>query len=317
MRYLVLDKKQRITLSGDLPKRVTRLLEEVEKAGHSATFAYYDSISISFTDGVRTITVDGEDITDYTHILMGGHYPSTNQYELKMIIISHIEEWNKQNPGSIIQVQNSSAMGKFPHYTKLWFAHVCQLYDLPHLNTYFTANRDYHMDNGSIEYPLIAKISSGENALKVIDGKEKVKKNVFLLSEPGSWNKELLEQIADSDYLIQEFTDVGEDYRIFVANGRVIGGWKRVSPPDNFMTVTKGSEYFYYNEPEPKVKELAEKAARALEADFIAVDIIFKDSEPFILEFSLHPGFNAYETKCQDGEPTNIAEAIINAFPGK
>ncbi len=34
---------------------------------------------------------------------------------------------------------------------------------------------------------------------------------------------------------------------------------------------------------------------------------------PCIQEISLHPGYKAYETKIE-GEPVNIAEAIITAF---
>jgi hypothetical protein len=41
---------------------------------------------------------------------------------------------------------------------------------------------------------------------------------------------------------------------------------------------------------------------------------MFKNGKPYLQEISLHPGFKAYETKITDGEPVNIAEAIITAF---
>ena len=63
------------------------------------------------------------------------------------------------------------------------------------------------------------------------------------------------------------------------------------------------------------MKNLAEDVAKKLEADFVAVDIINKDNKPYILEISLNPGFHAYENKCQNGEPANIAKAIIESFP--
>ncbi len=78
------------------------------------------------------------------------------------------------------------------------------------------------------------------------------------------------------------------------------------------MTVNKGI-YSMYNNPEDRYKNLAQNVARILEADFIAVDIMDMRGEPLLQEISLHPGFNAYETKIK-GEPINIAEAIITAF---
>ena len=46
----------------------------------------------------------------------------------------------------------------------------------------------------------------------------------------------------------------------------------------------------------------------------MALDFMYKDDKPYILEFSMHPGFNAYETKCEDGEPIDVADAIIASF---
>jgi len=61
------------------------------------------------------------------------------------------------------------------------------------------------------------------------------------------------------------------------------------------------------------MREIAEKMANILEADFMAVDFMYMNGKPCIQEISLHPGFKAYETKIK-GEHINIAEAIIDAF---
>ena len=71
-----------------------------------------------------------------------------------------------------------------------------------------------------------------------------------------------------------------------------------------------------YNKPEKKDADLVKKVAKAFKADFMAVDIMYKDGKPFLQEISLHPGFKAYETKIE-GDATNIAETIIEAFPKK
>ena len=53
--------------------------------------------------------------------------------------------------------------------------------------------------------------------------------------------------------------------------------------------------------------------ASVLEADFMAVDFMYIHGKPHIQEISFHPGYKAYENKIE-GEPVNIAEAIVTAF---
>ena len=113
------------------------------------------------------------------------------------------------------------------------------------------------------------------------------------------------------DFFSQEFSDSGEDYRVFVKLGKVIGGWKRKAS-EGFMTVNKGI-YEMYNEPNDEIRTIAEKVASLLDADFMAVDFMYINGKPTVQEWSYHPGYKAYETKIE-GEPVNIAEAIITAF---
>ncbi len=145
----------------------------------------------------------------------------------------------------------------------------------------------------------------------MVNGEEKVKKNVFKIDSEDGYRQEALKDLDHSRMFIQEFSDSGEDMRIFVKMGEVIAGWRRKST-DCFMTVSKG-EYLPYNEPEEKIKAFAQNVARIFEADFIAVDIMMMRNKPLLQEISLHPGFTAYETKTGNN-PVNIADAIITAF---
>ena len=113
------------------------------------------------------------------------------------------------------------------------------------------------------------------------------------------------------DFFLQEFSDEAEDYRLFVKNNKVIAGWKRKAS-DGFMTVSKGI-YEMYNNPDEEMKSIAEKVSSLLEADFMAVDFMYIRDKAHVQEISFHPGYKAYETKIE-GEPVNIAEAIISAF---
>lgn len=310
MRYLIIDKKQRIT--GKIPTAAKRLMQELEKKDFSYDFAYTDELEFLLEDGDLTIKAKGQDITKYTHIIFRGHSLSDEkEYQFKRYIIDYVDLHNKKNPENKIQVQNSGAIKNLPYYNKVATAIFCAKNDLPYFDTYFRTDGDYLEDRDILnKYPLIMKDYVGENRIENIDGKDKIKKNVFKIDSEENLRK--LESINTSHMFLQEFSPSGEDYRIFVKLGKVIGGWKRKAK-GSFMTVSKG-EYEMYNTPAPEIREIAERFATLIGADFMAVDFMYIDDKPYIQEISFHPGFKAYETKIIEGKPANIAEAIITAF---
>ena len=315
MNYLIIDKRQRVTVStmGKYPTADMRIMEELDKKNIPYHFAYNDELEFIFQDGETIIKANGKDITEFTHIIFRGHsLHNSRQYEFKRFIIDHIDQYNRDNPGQKILVQNASAIKNMPYYNKISMAMVCSQNDIPFFNTYFSTDGEYTKDREHLkEYPLIIKEYAGVNRLQMIDGKEKIKKNVYKLEKDEDLEQEFLKEKDLKDFFIQEFSPAGKDMRLFVSLGKVVGGWVREAN-DGFMTVSKGN-YSMYNNPEPEVKDIAEKFASILEADFMAVDFMFIGDKPYIQEISLHPGFKAYETKIE-GEPINVAEVIINSF---
>ncbi|MCA9375340.1 hypothetical protein KC622_03350 [Candidatus Dojkabacteria bacterium] len=308
-KYLYIDKKQRVPIDGKLPRRVTRILEEFQKASHQADFCYLDQIEINLNSGEIQILANGHDIKEYSHILLGGHV-TTTQYELKQFMIDYTENLVCD---SRPVVQNAKALKKLPYYNKLYMAKFFIDNSIPHMKGYYTGG-NLHLPL-AIDYPLIAKSYDGTNRIQQIGNKEVVKKDIYKITSDQEWSDDRLIKARIADYFIQEFSDAGEDFRLFVSKSQFIGGWKRKAATSEFLTVGKNSVYTYYNSPSQEMKNLAEDVAKKLEADFVAVDIINKDNKPYILEISLNPGFHAYENKCQNGEPANIAKAIIESFP--
>ena len=148
-----------------------------------------------------------------------------------------------------------------------------------------------------------------------MDGKEKIKKNVYKIDNEKGYKQEFLKDKDLGHFFIQEFSPIAIDIRIFVKNGKVIGGWKRTAQ-EGFKTIIRG-KYEMYNKPTKDIKKMAQKVAKVFKADFIAVDFMAdKNNKLLLQEMSLHPGFKAYEQKIE-GEPVNIAKAIIEAFPKK
>jgi glutathione synthase/RimK-type ligase-like ATP-grasp enzyme len=309
--YLIIDKEQRLT--GKRSTASKRLIEEIEKKDMECDFMYYDSLKFLFKDGTVTIKAYKKDIREYKHIIFRGHSLHDNkEYHFKRYIVDYIDLHNLNNPSDRILVQNSEAIKNFPYYNKIAMAMFCAQHNIPYFNTYYRADGKYLQDRDMLKnYPLILKEYTGANRIKTIGGKEKIKKNVFKIEKDEDFKKVLDQPL--SNFFLQELSDTGEDYRIFVKLGKVIGGWKRKAT-DGFMTVKKG-EYTMYNNPDQEIVDIAEKVATLLSADFMAVDFMYINNKPHVQEISFHPGFKAYETKIE-GKPVNIAKAIITAFRG-
>jgi glutathione synthase/RimK-type ligase-like ATP-grasp enzyme len=309
MDYLIIDKRQRIT--GKMSTASKRLIEEIKKKNMTYNFVYNDQLEFLFKDGEVSIKTDGTDLKEYKYIIFRGHSLQDNkEYHFKRYIIDYIDLHNLNNPSNRILVQNSEAIKNLPYYNKIAMAMFCVQHNVPYFNTYYRTDGKYLQDKRIFgKYPLILKEYAGVNRIETIGGKEKIKKNVFKIEKDEDLKK-IKEQNPES-FFLQEFSTTGEDYRIFVKLGKVIGGWKRKAT-NGFMTVKKG-EYTMYNNPDQEIVDISEKVATLLSADFMAVDLMYIEDKPHVQEISFHPGFKAYETKIE-GKPVNIAEAIITAF---
>ena len=73
MRYLILDKKQRINTNKESTYAQDRIKEELEKKSIPYLFAFFEDISIDMRDGKMKILIGKEDVLSFTHIIFRGH----------------------------------------------------------------------------------------------------------------------------------------------------------------------------------------------------------------------------------------------------
>ena len=240
MKYLILDKRQRVETdkNNGISSASNRIIEELEKRNIEYHFSYYDQLEFELIDGETTIKANSENILDFTNIILRGHsLHKTREYEAKRMIINHIDYFNKQKPRKKISVQNSETIKLLPYYNKIYLGQFCLENDIPYFDTYFRMDGNYLTKRDVLkEYPLIIKEYAGVNRTEKIDGKLKIKKNVYKLDDPSSFNQEHLKDQNLSDFFIQEFSPTAKDMRIFVQNGKVIAGWIREAK-EGFLTV--------------------------------------------------------------------------------
>lgn len=315
MKYLIIDKEHRVKgpREGKYSTAVERIMTELANKNIPYSFAYNTQIEFLLKGNETFLRINGRDITEYSNIIFRGHnLHNPKEYETKRLIVDWVDHYNTPNRKEKILVQNSKAIKNIPYYNKIFTAQFCSTHNIPYFDTYYRTDGNYFEKNQLDEYPIILKEYTGVNRVEQKLGKKVIKKNVYKIDSPKEFNQRKLRDQDLSDFFVQEFSDTAEDIRVFVKLGKVIGGWRREASK-GFMTVNKGI-YSMYNSPSPEIKKIAEKFAKSVEADFIAVDFMYNEGKPYVQEISLHPGFKAYETKIEDGTPTNIAEAIITAF---
>ncbi len=314
MKYLIIDKKQRVKTEKNFPHASSRIMEELKKKNLDFDFVYFDQIEILFENSKLEILANKKEISQYSHILFRGHSLGENtQYETRALVADYIEHFNATQGGAKMQMQNLRAIQTMPYYNKIWMARICTKNNIPFFGSYYRLDGEYAVERDFLsKYPLIIKHYTGKNDMRIVNNEEKIKKNVFKLENRDDYEQEFLKDKNLKEFFIQEYSDIGEDMRIFVSKHKIVGGWKRKAK-SGFMTVSQG-EYTMYNNPSPEITDLAIRTSKAFNADFIATDFMLKDGKPYLQEISFHPGFKAYEEKAQGDEPANIAKAIIESF---
>jgi len=287
--YLIIDKKQRIEIEGEYSYALTRLKEEIIKAGNRCDIAYYEDILFNSVNNSYTI-FNNKTLSDYSHLILRGHC-NQEQYKLKKNLIKFIRDHKIP-----ITILNEKAYDKFETYSK-----PEQLFIF--MNNSVAIPKTWYKPEEISQFPIVAKHIFGEN--QMIDGK--IKKNIYLIN-----SKEELDQFDQKEmYFFQEFIPTGKDIRVYMKKNNFLAAWSRTAT-ENFITVNKGI-YTLLEEQSASIIVVSKKVAEILESDFIAIDLMEKDGQPVVLEVNLNPGFKAFETKVT-GHNINIAKEILESF---
>jgi len=94
-----------------------------------------------------------------------------------------------------------------------------------------------------------------------------------------------------------------------LVGGKIIGGWKRRAI-ETFKTTAGENEKMLYDHPTQKEKLIAEKVSKILNADYCAIDMMYLNNKPYVLEVNLNAGFKVYEEKLHS--KVNVAKTIID-----
>jgi RimK family alpha-L-glutamate ligase len=152
------------------------------------------------------------------------------------------------------------------------------------------------IDDGLVEknigFPCVVKVVTGSYG-----------EGVYLCEKKRDYKKlmEFIDNIGNKKTMIvQEYLNerVGEDLRVLVIGGKVIGAMKRTAPDGDFRAnITAGGtgENFPLTE---EIEYLARETARALNLDIAGIDLLFDPRGFRVCEANSNPGFLGFEKYC-------------------
>jgi gamma-F420-2:alpha-L-glutamate ligase len=156
----------------------------------------------------------------------------------------------------------------------------------------------------NIGFPCVVKVVTGSYG-----------EGVYLCERSRDFKKlmEFIKNLGNKKTLIvQEYLGerVGEDLRVLVIGGKVIGAMKRTAPEGDFRAnITNGGTGSNFEVTE-EIDFLARETARSLGLDIAGIDLLF-DSRGFrVCEANSNPGFLGFETYCDVDVADLITEYV-------
>ena len=156
----------------------------------------------------------------------------------------------------------------------------------------------------NIGFPCIVKVITGSYG-----------EGVYLCEHQQSFIKimEFINNLGTKETLIvQEYLGErpGEDLRVLVVGGKVIGAMKRTAPKGDFRAnITSGGtgEVFEVTE---EIDFIARETAKVLGLDIAGIDLLFDHRGFRVCEANSNPGFSGFEKYCKTDVADQITEYI-------
>lgn len=152
-----------------------------------------------------------------------------------------------------------------------------------------------------IGFPCVVKVITGTQGI-----------GVYLCEKRRDFNKlmEFIHNVGISKtLLVQEYIGLnpGQDIRVLVIGGKVIGAMKRTAPKGDFRANISNGGTGEKFDITPEIDFIARETARVLNLHIAGIDLLFDNDGFVVCEANTAPGFKGFEKYCD----VDIAELIV------
>lgn len=164
------------------------------------------------------------------------------------------------------------------------------------------SNLSFEMLADELKLPFVAK------GLESSMGQE-----IFLIKNKDNYAALSQSFLSNKEWLFQEFinSSEGRDMRLYCVRGEVIAAMERVSNADFRANVALGASVKKINITS-EFQAIAQDIYEQTSLDFIGLDLLFGDNEPYFCEINVTAGMEGIEK----ATGINVAEAVIKTIKG-
>jgi len=155
-----------------------------------------------------------------------------------------------------------------------------------------------------IGFPCVVKVVTGSygEGIYLCDRQRDFKKLMEFVDNLG--NKKTM--------IVQKYMGYrpGEDLRVLVIGGKVIGAMKRSAPDGDFRANITGGGSGESYPMTPEIEFLALETAKVLDLDIAGIDLLFTEDGFVVCEANSNPGFSGFEKYCNIDVADKLTEYI-------
>jgi RimK family alpha-L-glutamate ligase len=260
-----------------------RLVESFASKNISATVAHPDDIDIIVTHDIQSgLKLKGQDLHMPKLVLVrlgAGILP------FQLAVIRHFEQ------AGIMCINTSVSIETVKD--KLRTSQILSRHSIPIPNTMMVRFPiDENLVKNNIGFPCVVKVVTGSYG-----------EGVYLCERQRDFKKlmEFVDNLGNKKTMIvQEYmgTRPGEDLRVLVIGGKVIGAMKRTAPEGDFRANISGGGTGEGYPLTDKIEFLARETAKVLGLDIAGIDLLFDKDGFCVCEANSNPGFSGFEKYC-------------------
>lgn len=271
-----------------------RFREEAKKKKIQVDVFNYSRLVFEINKQSFTIKSDtNKDLSKYDAVILRSPGLTRRYVWQERVLVDWLYQNNKK-------VLNWETLTHFPgEFDKLLQNYIFYLEKIPFVPT---TNYGYAGFLKKIKYPFIVKRVMGSLGRDFAVIKSKKDLDGFLLVH------------HPYEFIAQPFLPSGEDFRMIVIGGRVLGAMKRIAPEKYKPTNAAAGGMVEKAKLTPELRSLTLRAARALRAEFCGVDVMYDTrGNPHVLEVNRYSVFKEFEHVTG----INVAGEMIDYLLGK
>lgn len=280
-----------LTKQNSTEYETSRLLTSFADKGIAATATHPDNYDIIVNKDIRSgLKHRGEDLEIPRFVL---NRIGAGILPFQLAVMRHFEQM------SVPTINSSESIEIVKD--KLRTSQILSKHSIPIPNTMMVRFPiDVRLVETNIGFPCVVKVVTGSYG-----------EGVYLCERKRDFTKlmEFVNNLGNKKTMIvQEYMSErpGEDLRVLVIGGKVVGAMKRTAPEGDFRAnITAGGTGQGY-EVNDKIEFLARETAKVLNLDIAGIDLLFDKTGFVVCEANSNPGFSGFEKYCG----VNVADLI-------